>query len=451
MTGRRQRWGGGVAAAVVLVTAGIWNGSATLLLAAAIPLAYLAYGAVSTARVPEELSLTRTVEPTPSPPGRPVTVTLTVRNDSDRTLSDVRIVDGVPSDLAVLSGSPRLGTTLGPGESTEMEYTLVARRGDHEFDPPRVRVRGTGGGAVATMERPPSGADRLVCRLDADAPPLDDRGAQRIGQLASDDPGEGLTFHSTREYEATDPAARIDWRHFAKRGELATVNYDRPVSTTVVLVLDARTPCHVAAGPGRPTAAELGAYAATRALTALLRGGHDVGVAVVGREGDGPAGLYWLPPGGGREQRTRATDLFRAASVARDGDGGVSGAGDGPTRDHDTGDSPDADYGFQFRKVAELAPPRSQLVLVSPALDDGTVGALETWAAFDRPRTLLSPDVVPSNTVSGRLENVQRHTRLARCQATGARTIDWRRGTPLPIVLAEAFAVEARAAAGGAR
>jgi uncharacterized repeat protein (TIGR01451 family) len=437
MTGRRQRWGGGVAAAVVLVTAGIWNGSSTLLLAATVPLAYLAYGAVSTARVPEELALSRTVEPSPAPPGRPVEVTLTVTNGSDRTLSDVRVVDGVPADLAVLSGSPRAGTTLGPGESVEMTYTLVARRGDHDFGPPRVRVRGTGGGAVATMERPAAGATGLVCRLDADAPPLDDRGARRVGQLASDDPGDGVTFHSTREYESTDPAARIDWRHYAKRGELATVNYDRPVSTTVVLVLDARSPCHVAAGPGRPTAAELGAYAATRALSTLLRGGHDVGVAVVGREGDGPAGLYWLPPGGDHEQRARATDLFRAASEARDGDGDAT----------DT----DADDGVQFRKVAELAPTRAQLVLVSPALDDGTVGALETWAAFDRPRTLLSPDVVPANTVSGRLESVQRRTRLARCRATGARTIDWRRGTPLPVVLAEAFAVEARASVGGAR
>jgi uncharacterized protein (DUF58 family) len=330
-----------------------------------------------------------------------------------------------------------LGTTLGPGETVEIAYTLVARRGDHEFGPPTVRVRGTGGGAVATMERPAAGANSVVCRLDADAPPLDDRGARRVGQLASDDPGDGVTFHSTRDYESTDPAARIDWRHYAKRGELATVNYDRPVSTTVVLVLDARPPCHVAAGPGRPTAAELGAYAATRALTALLRGGHDVGVAVVGRDGDGPAGLHWLPPGSGSEQRARATDLFRAASDAPD--------------ESTANDPPDGDYGFQFRKAVELAPTRSQLVLVSPALDDGTVSAVEAWAAFDRPRTLLSPDVVPSNTVSGRLESVQRRSRLVRCQATGARTIDWRRGTPLPVALAEAFAVEARATVGGAR
>ena len=434
MTGRRQRWGGGVTAAVVLVSAGVWNGNGTLLLAAAIPLAYLAYGAASTARIPEELTVTRTVDPSPAPPGRPVEVTRTVENESDRTLSDLRVVDGVPADLAVLDGSPRLGTTLGPGESVRTEYTLVARRGEYEFEPVRVRVRGTGGGAVASVERPAAGEERLVCRLDADAPPLDDRGAGRIGQLESDDPGDGVTFHSTRDYEASDPAGRIDWRHYAKRGELATVDYDRPVSTTVVLVLDARPATHGAVGPGRPTATELGAYAATRALTALLRNGHDVGVAVVGQDGDGPAGLSWLPPAGGREQRARASDLFRAASTA-------------PDEEFDT-DATEVDADTQFRKVAELAPAGSQLVLVSPALDDGTVDAMRTWSAFDRPRTLLSPDVVPANTVSGRLDGVERATRLARCQSTGARTIDWRRGTPLQVVLAEAFAVDARAMGG---
>lgn len=438
MTGRRRRWGGGVAVAVVLASAGIWNGSATLLLAAAVPLAYLAHGAVSTARVPAALTLERRVEPTPTPPGSPVEVTLSVTNGADRTLSDVRVVDGVPADLAVLEGSPRLGTTLGPGETATATYSLVARRGDHAFDPARVRVRGTGAGAVATVDRDPSGADRVVCRLDADSPPLDDRGARRVGQLESDDPGAGVTFHSTREYEPSDPAGRIDWRHYAKRGTLATVNYDRPVSTTVMLVLDARPSAHVAAGPGRPTAAELGAYAATRALTALLRSGHEVGVAVVGREGDGPTGLHWLPPGGGHEQRARATDLFRAASVSRDAD--EDGLFDGRN---------DGGYAEQFRKAAELAPAHSQLLLVSPALDDGPVDALETWVAFDAARTVISPDVVPSNTVSGRLAGVRRATRLARCQATGARTIDWRRGTPMQVVLAEAFAVEARATVGG--
>ncbi len=55
------------------------------------------------------------------------------------------------------------------------------------------------------------------------------------------------------------------------------------------------------AGPGRPTAVELGAYATTQALTSLLDAGHEVGLAIVGIDGDGPAGLTWL-----RRRRTQS-------------------------------------------------------------------------------------------------------------------------------------------------
>jgi uncharacterized repeat protein (TIGR01451 family) len=260
---RRTRWRGAVVAALVLAGVGVVDENGPLLLAAAIPLAYLGYGALSTASVPEGLTVARDIDPRVAPPGKPVTVTLTVTNDADRTISDVRVVDRVPDDLAVMDGSPRGGRTLSPGETLTVEYTLVARRGEFDFPPPRLRVRGMGAGSLATTARAPDGDDTLVCRLDADAPPLSDSGDTRVGRLTTSTPGEGLTFHSTREYRHGDPAGRIDWRGYAKQSELSTINYDRQVSATVVLVLDGRAVSRVAAGPGRPTSAELGAYATT--------------------------------------------------------------------------------------------------------------------------------------------------------------------------------------------
>ncbi|WP_277541437.1 DUF58 domain-containing protein [Haloarcula laminariae] len=428
---RRVRWRGAVVAAVLLGFVGGIRGNGTLLLAATIPLAYVAYGSVSTAAVPESLTVTRRVDPRVAPPGRPVTVTLTVRNDGDRTLSDLRVVDPVPSALAVLRGTPRGGGTLEPGESVTVTYTIVARRGEFDFPPARVRVRGAGAGAVATADRQPSGDTRLICRLDADAPPLSDIGDARVGRLTTDAPGEGLTFHSTREYRHGDPAGRIDWRGYAKQGELSTVNYDRQVSATVVFVLDARAASRVAAGPGRPTAVELGAYAATRALNTLLGAGHDVAVAVVGVEGDGPGGLSWLPPGGGSEQRSRAIAVLGEAI--------------------DAAPAADCDPTQQARTLGGLVDRHAQFVLVSPLLDDAPLSMVEQWSAFGGSRTVLSPDIVASNTVSGQYEQVRRRTRLARCQAGGARSIDWRRGTPLPTILEATFAAEAHRAGGSVR
>ncbi|WP_434530744.1 DUF58 domain-containing protein [Haloarcula sp. NS06] len=435
---RATRWRGAIVAALALAGAGIWEGSGTLLLAAALPLSYLAYGVLSTAAVPADLVVSRAVDPTPAPPGHPVEVQLTVTNSGQQTLSDIRVVDGVPTDLAVLDGSPRGGETLAAGESVTLEYTLIARRGEHDFDEPRLRVRGTGAGEVATATRHPEGDDRLVCQLDARAPPLSDQGTDRVGQLTADAPGDGFTFHSTREYQRGDPAGRIDWRGYAKRGELSTVNYEQWVSTTVVFVVDARSPARVTAGPGRPTAVELGAYATTHALTSLLDSGHEVGLAIVGIDGDGPAGLTWLQPGDGPNQRSLAVEQLRAAADAAESDP-VGGPAD------------EADTQRQFRKVMEMAGPRCQLVLVSPLLDDAPVTAMASWAAFDCQRAVLSTDVTAASTVSGQYDHVRRRTRLARCQASGARTIDWRRGTPLPLILDYAFAVAARQPNGSAQ
>ena len=433
---RQLRWRGAIAATVVLVLAGLLDASPVLLLSAIVPLVYVAYGSLSTVSVPEGLAATREVSPTPVAPGRPVTVTLTVRNESDRTVTDCRLVDGVPEDLAVLEGSPRAGVTLEPGEERRIEYLVVARRGEYEFDAPECRVRGLGASAVATTRLSTAGAERLVCRLDADAPPIEEIGRGRIGQLTTDRPGEGLSFHSVREHRPDDPADRIDWRHYAKRGTLATINYERQVAATVVLVVDARPSNAVVAGPGRPTAVEFAAYAATRTLTDLLGHGHDVGVAVIGRDGDGPAGLHWIEPANGSEQRTRALEVIRSATEEADSSEGLSGAS---PRSRNRGQMP-----RQIRKVLELAPAGTQVALFSPVLDDRSVSAVERWRGGGLPVVVLSPDVVPANTVSGQYAQLRRRTRLARCQALGARTFDWRRGTPLPVLIEHAFTADAR-------
>lgn len=488
------RFRGAVAAALVLVVAALLEGVGILLLAALVPLAYVAYGTVAAGTPPpvgerdEEdrlgLAVTRTITPTTVPPGRPVTVTLEVTNRTSQPLTDVRAIDGVPEKLAVHEGAPRGGGALEPGESVRLEYVLGSRRGAYDFDPVRLRLRAAGAGAVTTAFVHPAGDRTLHCRLDADAPPLASVGTDRVGQVTTDRAGEGISFHSTRAYRPEDPSHRIDWRHYAKRGTLATVSYEREVAASVVVVVDARDRNRVVAAPGHPTAVDLSAYAATRALTDCCRRGHDVGLAVLGVDGDGPAGLAWLEPGNGPSHRSRALEMLRSAAAAggdgtagsgddgsdaTDGHGASEREGSGVDRlfeaaDEKTGDETDrgeqsgqnvesepgdSRVDHQLHRLLELTTPETQLAVVSPLLDDWPVDALERLRAGGRSVRVISPDVIPENTVSGQYTQIRRRTRLARVQAAGVRSVDWRRGTPLSLVVAYAFRVDAHHPGGG--
>lgn len=418
-----------MAAALVLAAAGAGAGTPALLVAAVIPLAYVAYGSVaSVPAVEDAVEASRTVEPSTVPPGRPVEVTLTLHNRSDRVLPDVRVVDGVPPSLRVLDGTPRAATTLRPGESVTIAYRVLAKRGSFHFTPARVRLRSLPATAVATADVIPTGEERLACRLDADLPPLDDTASGFAGQLATDHPGDGIEFHSTREYDPGDPNVRIDWRHYAKRDELATINFRERRAADVVLVVDGRDPARVVAGPGHPSGTELSAYAATRSLGELLAAGHDVGVAVMGLAEPGG----WLPPGSGRDHRANAMATIRDA-IDRDDPAAKSGT--------ETTADP-LDPAVVARRIADRAPPGAQVILFSPFLDDDPVEAARVWTARGISTAVISPEVLADNTVSGQLAGVSRHRRLVRTMKVGARTVDWRRGTPLALALTYALTAD---------
>lgn len=427
MSHRVTRWNGAVAAAVLLAVSGVVVRSASLFVAAVVPLSYVAYGALSAVpAVTESVTVRRELEPTTVPPGEPVDVTVTVENTGERVLPDLRVVDRVPGPLRVLDGTPRAVGTLRPGERLTLEYRVLAKRGEFDFAPPLVRGRSLAASAVSTAAPDPAGEDRLVCRLDADSPPLDERASGYAGQLATDHPGQGVEFHSTREYDPGDPATRIDWRHYAKRGDLATVNFREHRAADVVLVVDAREPGRVVAGPGHPSAVELCAYAATRSLAELSRAGHEVGVAVVGVDGE-----PWLPPGGGRDHRARARALVGSAADA-------AAAADGSDERDEDGDC--EPFAAVARRLADRVSPGTQVLLFSALLDEAPVSALDIWGADGLSRGVVTPNVLAENTLGGQLSGVRRHERLARCRATGARAVDWRRGTPLPLALDAALA-----------
>jgi uncharacterized repeat protein (TIGR01451 family) len=340
---RVDRWSGGLAAAVGLSVAGVLQGSAVLFVAATVPVAYVVYGALDRVRLSAgDVAVERRIDRTAAFPGDEVEVAVAVTNEGDRPLVDLRVADVVPEGVAVVEGSPRGAMALRPGETGTVRYAVVARRGDHEFGPVRVRGRSTSGTDVVTVEVAPE-EGRISCRPDLETIPLARQTRPFAGGVGTDDAGSGVEFHSTRDYRRGDPVSRVDWRRFAKTGDLTTVDYREHRTTRVVVAVDAREPCHVAGAPGGPTGAAMCAYGARRSFETLRAAGHGVGATVLGiPDRLGTGGPAWVDPGTDEETQIRALELFDAAAEPPDrtrrdrraadtaGATGRPGAGDAP-------------------------------------------------------------------------------------------------------------------------
>lgn len=459
---RRRRWDVGLVGTLALLALGLTYADALLLTAAAVPLGYVVVGALSSLPADASLAVERDFEPSRPGPGERVTVTLTVRNDGDATLPDVRIVDGVPDAFTVVSGSPRAALSLRPGATATLGYDVVATRGDHDFSDPLVRVRTLPGTHLLTERFPASGEATLACHgLVTDPPAVDS--LARAGSMQTSAGGEGLEFHSTREYRPGDAISRVDWRRFARTDELSTVKFVEERTARVTLVVDARPTSRAASRPGFPTGSELAAYAAERTYAALVAAGHVASVTALGLDGTavddavtvGPDGLPWVGAGVASGTGARATALFGAARRA--GDDADSAANDG-----DATDGPDSSADGETVSAAlaadgagrESRPPRTPsdpallverlrthlssdagVVLFSPLLDDYPADAARELAAYGYDVLVLSPDVVGDATPGQTLTGVRRRLRLAGLDGPSVTTADWDPETPLDLTL----------------
>ncbi|WP_159904504.1 DUF58 domain-containing protein [Salinirussus salinus] len=450
---RVRRWTVGLVATLTLLSVGLLYASSTLLAGAAVPLAYVLYGSLS--GLPEGASVrtARTFDRSDPAPGEAVGVELTVTNTGERVLPDVRVIDGVPDELAVTAGSPRGCVALPPGGSTTLTYEVVAKRGAYDFAEPAVRLRSTAGSERATAEVAAEGDRRLVGTNAVRELPVDDAALPRAGTLPTDAGGSGLEFHATREYRPGDSMTRVDWRHYAKTGEFVTVQYREERAARTVLVVDARPVGRVTGAPGYPTGAELAAYAGQRLYDALETAGVVPSVTAVGLETEGmdglvgPDGLPWVDSDD-RNRTAHAERLFRAAgqvgergtaeepptTVVADGAGGASGTTGQPVAgaadNAGPDDPPDPDDELTNRLLARL-PPNAQVVVCTPLVDGWPVEFCRTLSAREYPQVVLSPDVTGGRTVGQRVGSLRRGLRLRTLERTGATVAGWDLGQPI--------------------
>lgn len=433
-----SRWTGCWVAVVGLAALGFALGSGALVIAAIVPLAYLAATLLLGTPDPEEqLRVTRRCSTRVPIPGETVSVELEVKNGGPDPIADLRIRDQPPPESAVSSGSPRHGTAVRPGDSTTIEYAIQCPHGTHEFGDVAVRVRNLSGEPVRTATVNPGGDTVLESRIPIDSVSVRDRTAQLVGPVPTDTGGEGLQFHSIRDYRRGDALARIDWRRFARTANLATIQFDEEEAARVVVLLDGRHKSNVAPESDGISAVTTGVYATYHLAGTLLSANHRVGVAALGVQvqspdiHEGPPG-YVEPSAGPSAERRIATLCDAVASQVTDSmsisNPTVGGEKVGPT-------GMATDGGEAVSSLTSLLPPQAEIIAVSPLLDDGIVRELEALRRQRYPIRVVSPDVTAAESIGARVAAIHRTARIERLQRGDIPIIDWSVDAPLAKVL----------------
>lgn len=362
------------------------------------------------------LSLERSLADAEPAPGDEVEVTVSVTNEGERILPDVRVVDGVPGGLAVTDGSPRVGTALRPGEHVEWTYTVTARRGVHEFDPAFVVVRNAPGTVehtygVATAEPTVLTSIPQLQTLPVSVP-LRGANTRYAGRQATNASGDGTEFYATRLYRRGDDLSRIDWNRRAKTGELATLLFREERTATVVLLVDTDASAYAAPEAHAEHAVDRSVAAAGRVFETLTEQGHFVGLASL-TETD-----CWLPPGTGPTHRANARNLLGT---------------------HPAVHSLPAEDETPIRARAILRrrlPPDAQVIVFSPLCSLSVVRFVRRLDAADHPVTVVSPDATAEGTPSQRLARVGRRVHVTDLRRDGIPVLDWGWDEPLSAALA---------------
>lgn len=413
--------------AVVLLGAGIATGSPLLVTLAIVPLGFVAVTGLDSppetaVTVQRAFAVSGDTESTISEdgsltgdPGERITVRVAVHNAGDEPLVDLRVVDGVPQDVPVVSGTPCACLTVGPQETATFEYEVELRRGEHTFEDATLRSRGVGGGVVRTGTEQVAGDRLLRCFPYVQEVPIDDGTNDYAGEIPTDEGGSGVEFYSVRDYEPGDPVRSIDWRRYANSRDLATIEFRAERATQVVCLIDRRTSQLCAQSEEHLPALELSVTAAERTFDAIVDSGYPTGVI-----GFNDRLQVLVDPGTDAKTKRKAEDLFESLRNS----------------EREPDEHTRTRWGSPVSLIPSLLPGEAQIILFSSFTDETPVNLLQQLRIHGYPVCVVSPDVATGREdTAGRLTAVQRRTRLADARDAGANVVDWEMNEPLGVIL----------------
>ncbi|MFB6196665.1 MAG: DUF58 domain-containing protein, partial [Halobacteriaceae archaeon] len=336
-----------------------------------------------------------------------------IRNEGEKTLPDIRIVDGVPDSVEVVRGSPKIATALRPGEEQEVNYEISVPIGEHDFCPAYCLTLDALG-VYECLSRPSDDTTITSQPVGEEVEfPLPQTSMALAGRQETSQGGAGLEFYSTRNYRRGDPLARIDWKKFARNRELSTLQFREERAASIVILIDARLPNFVTLADEDRSTIDQSREAAYRLFKGFTSDGHRAGIGTVASS---PA---WLSPGGGTIQDARARHLLTSHPSFK------------------SREATDADgfYGATaFANLHSRLPDNAQIIFLSPFVDDYASSLVRRLFARGYPISILSPDPTKISSAGARLERIQRVKRLSKLRGLGINVIDWGEG-PLEVAL----------------
>lgn len=332
-------------------------------------------------------------------------VELEITNPSWRRTQQLEIYDNVPHEMKLRSGLNYMRVNLGPGETTRVRYVLrCPLRGHYSIGPISIRYRDSFN--LFSQEMYVDHRSDLIVfpqvREIEEAMVRSRTPKMYTGATTLRTPGPGTEFFSLREYVPGDPFKIINWKAYARTGQLIVNEKCRDAVTDVFILVDSRDISRIGTVLKNPL--EVGTVAAASLASYFIKRRDSVALAVYDER------LSFLPPDTGDKQYFKI--LSSLAGVAPKG-------------------------AMPLQAVTNALSSRfsrgSPVFIISALEGDGTtIPAIRDLAGRGHEVIILSPSSVDFERLVSRIPRtsyevlkLERQNRLTALAGFGARVIDW--------------------------
>ena len=357
-----------------------------------------------------DLEITRTINGTETTmanvyKGDDVIVELTISNNSYRRTQQLEVFDNVPHEMKMRQGINQMRMNLGPGQSARIKYRVrCPLRGHYTLGPISVRYRNAFN-LFANESKVQDRTDITVfpqvreieeALLRSDVPKM------YTGATTLKTPGPGMEFYSLREYLPGDAFRSINWKAFARTGELMVNEKTRDAVTDVFIILDTREVSRIGTVLKNPL--EMGTIAAASVSNYFIRRRDSVALVTYGDKMD------YLPPETGDKQGYKVLSNLAA----------VRAKGSMPLQ---------AVTNAMSSRMSRGSP----VFIISSLEGDGTtLPAIRNLAGRGHEVIVLSPSSIDLERLISRIPRMsyevlklERQNRLTAISGYGAKVIDW--------------------------